>query len=61
MPTDNATLESCDWNIQDARAALQCAVGMESWDAVIKYAEQLKAWEAKRLSLSMPIPFAKTG
>jgi hypothetical protein len=38
----------CDWNINDAREALECAVGLRDWDGVKKYADQLKEWEAKR-------------
>lgn len=40
-----------DWNINDAKEALQCAVGMGAWDGVIKYANQLKDLERERFDL----------
>lgn len=57
METD-AKLKSLDWNIQDAKEALTCAVGMGDWDGCIKYANQLKALEYQRVTLTAPIPFS---
>jgi hypothetical protein len=44
----DAELARCNWNINDAREALECAVGMRDWNGVKKYASQLQEWEAKR-------------
>ena len=50
------TLESIDWNITDAKQALACAVALENWEGVIKYAHQLQALEEKRFRLISPVP-----
>jgi hypothetical protein len=54
-PSDR--LRSLDWNIQDAKDALACAVDMGNWDGVIKYANQLKSLESQRFTLTSPAPF----
>lgn len=51
-------LKKCDWNINDAKEALECAVGMRDWEGVKKYANQIQEWEAKRNKLLTPLPFA---
>ena len=51
-------LRSVDWNIQDAKDALACALDMGDWDGCIKYANQLKALEYERVTLTAPIPFS---
>ena len=42
------------WSIADAKDALSCAVSMESWDGVIKYANQIKKMEGELYSLLNP-------
>lgn len=54
---DDDKLRSLDWNIQDAKDALACAVDMGNWDGVIKYANQLKSLESQRFTLTSPEPF----
>ena len=44
-------LGQIDWNINDAKQALECAVGMSAWDGVIKYATQLKDLTRQRFDL----------
>ena len=49
-------LTSLDWNIQDAKEALACALDMGDWDGCIKYANQLKTLEYQRVTLTAPVP-----
>lgn len=54
---DNDKLRSLDWNIQDAKDALACALDLGDWDGCIKYANQLKSLESQRFTLTSPPPF----
>lgn len=41
-------IAALDWNIQDAREALQCAFAMNDYRGVRKYAAQLEALNDRR-------------
>lgn len=45
--TRDEWIASLRWNIKDAAEALQAAVSMRRWDAVVRYARQLQSLESK--------------
>ena len=58
LPSRSETPQEClhrlDWNINDAKEAMQNAIGMKDWDGVIKYANQIKALERLRFDAMKP-------
>lgn len=51
-PEQDAELASVEWNARDAHAALACAMELNDWAGVRKYAEQVERFLERRRRLA---------